>query len=260
MTPIWRFTELEFYALWSGAADDSLPGPFTFVADPTSTDQLEYDIRSTRNRLSATLHPAALAMFEAIADPDLYLVVTGWDEQEPLEPEGHLRMVASRRQDKGYVITQLPGSSFWHSRGYTAFECDPLRLADEAVRALPDTGAGTHGDFSLVDVGGSGMDYDYGRSSVREPEYESIAVSARRFRESTARRAGRITINQGRSIFGPRGQVQYRLGWRDLDGDGRYVTTDDTPPRVISADAAQLTALVNTRIAATIRAIKDERR
>ncbi|WP_433204931.1 ESX secretion-associated protein EspG [Nocardia sp. CA-107356] len=257
MSQVWKFTETEFFVLWKDATNDILPGPFSFRSESESMTEFEDEIRSTRERLSHTMNRATREIFEAIANPDLYVLVTGWNEKVALDPAAQIRVLASRKSIKGYSITQLPGDSFWQSSGYIVTECDPLRLADEAVRALPDTQVGQQRDFELTNH--ADYDYGYGGSSVQDTFTESREGRSHRFLQEAASRAGRIRVIQGRSVFGPRGCAQHELRWRDLDGDGRYVITDEKPPAVRAVDAKRLTALINTRIAAVIRSIKEER-
>lgn len=260
MKRTWKLTDVEFFALWDELNEGVVPAPFFFSTDTESGIAFEREVFEARQELRSRHDFDMREVLTAIADPDLRIVISGADSDEPMKPTGLVRILAVRRGDRGYIVTQLPGRTYWHSGGYVITECDPLRLADAAVDALPEYEAGRSGEIVLStrDSGGE-MDYSYGRSSVRDSFADTEPDRARLFLERAAKRTGTIEVVQGRSRFGPRGVTRYRLEWRDLADDGRYVIDDRNPPVAIPVDSRQLVAVTNARVAAVIRAIKDER-
>jgi EspG family len=142
-------------------------------------------------------------------------------------------------------------------------------LADTVAAAMPEAKPGRQSD--LVLPGGEapvlpgqraaeGVDYSFGESAVTDSFDDAVTDRAQRFLDTAPECTGTIEIVQGRSIFGPRGMTRHRLEWRDLADDGRYVIDDQHPPVATAVDTTKLVAMINTRIAAIVRAIKDERR
>ncbi|GAB2688937.1 ESX secretion-associated protein EspG [Nocardia thraciensis] len=255
----WELTEAEFFVLWKDHTDDVLPIPISFTSRAEVYEDFVREKATARARLDEILEPALHDAVRTIIRSDFYIVVTGWDESRPLRHEGEIRVLAARQGAHGYTATQAPGESFWLGGGITITECDPLRLADKAVAALPDMAAGKRGHIAITDDEKAELDYNYGSSAVHDSFSESVQVRAKNFIDTTAIRAGQITIAQGQSIFGPRGLTEHKLRWRDIDNDGRYVITDEHPPVAVPADTGKLTAMINSRSADIVRAIKEER-
>ncbi|WP_378737219.1 ESX secretion-associated protein EspG [Nocardia brasiliensis] len=260
MNRTWKLTDLEFYVLWQGLKLGGLPYPFYFQSDTTDPEAFETEVIAVKDRLRLQLDPAISDMLEALVEPDVRIEVHGWDGRAPRTPEALVRMNAVRRGDKGFVVTCLPGRTFWHSGGYTVTECDPLRLADAVVERLPDTPAGKLTEFVLTPPGDAAeLDYSFGTSAVHDSFEDSVSERSSSFMNAPATKIGTIHIVQGRSLFGPRGITRHELDWRDLVDDGRYVIDDQHPPVASPVDRKRLIGLINTRIAAVVRAIKDER-
>ncbi|MGO4649489.1 ESX secretion-associated protein EspG [Nocardia sp. 2YAB30] len=261
MRRIWRFTDIEFVVLWQPLKEDFLPKPFVFTSRiPRYTDYLR-ELRETSERLGATMDPAFDDVLDVVARPDIRVVVRGVDGKNPQNPKGSIRLLAVRRGEQAYLLTQLPGETLGHSGGFTVAECDPLRLADAVVAELPAVAAGRQGEIVLVGGADAGddTDYAYGRSQLWDPVEDMVHSRADRFLRSAVTSVGGIEISQGTSRFGPRGRVSRVLGWRDLDGDGRYAISADTPPVAVAADSKRLVTMINAQVVVIIRAIKDER-
>ncbi|WP_225726877.1 MULTISPECIES: ESX secretion-associated protein EspG [unclassified Nocardia] len=262
MNNTWNFTDIEFAALWEQLAEQFLPAPFSYLTETESYDEHEREKAAARQRVRATLDDAFDGVLEALAQPDIRLVVTGSDA-DPDNPAGLIRLLAARRGDRGYLAKQLPGKTIWHSGGFVVTECDPLRLADIVVAELPRTNAGRQDHVVLIEPeerDDDDFDYAYGRSKVNADAIEnSFRSRSLAFHSTPVDSVGLIEIVQGRSRFGPRGITRYHLGWRDLVGDGRYVTVFDTPPVAVAADGGRMTALLNAEIIKVVRTIRDER-
>ncbi|MFF0491338.1 ESX secretion-associated protein EspG [Nocardia sp. NPDC004068] len=255
----WTLDDAEFYILWNTHTDDILPRPFSYTSKATTYEEFDAEQIAARDRLQRRVDAGLHDAMAAIVQPDLYVVVTGWDEKSPLRHESEIRIMATRRGPGGYLISQAPGESFWHGGGYRITECDPLRLADEAVAALPEMPAGKQGEVVLPADETDELDYAFGSSGVRDSFEDTVQVRAKNFLDLKAEHAGRIRVVQGRSKFGPRGRIEHQLRWRDVEDDGRYVITDEHPPVAMPVDARQLISMINGRIADVVRAIKDER-
>lgn len=250
---------MEFYVLWQDFAKDALPEPFLFTSESGSADEFDAELHATRSRLNSNGDREIRNVLEAVHNPDLYLLIYGWNAREPLASETKLRVLATRRGAKGYVVTQLPGHSYWYSGGYVIAECDPLTLADQAVAAIPFAEGGRREQIVLKTKGDEEFDYEFGRSAVLDDSPDSMGRPSLNFGSTAAGSVGEIYIVQGRSAFGPRGTMQYLLRWRDLDDDGRYVVADENPTVAVTADADRTKGLINSRIAAIVKAIREER-
>ncbi|MFE3025165.1 ESX secretion-associated protein EspG [Nocardia tengchongensis] len=256
MTVHWRFTEAEFYALWMDQAGLEPPEPFMFTSATKTADEFDLEMREARESLIHKVHGDFSTVFDALTNPDLYLTGYGWNEQDRWGTESMVRVHAARKGPKGYVIRQLPGATYWRRGGYTVAECDPLRLADAVVEAMPAGERGGRGDIGLA-TDEQNIDHDFGRSAITA--LPDTAVSRTQdFLEAAASNAGEIHIAQGSSIFGPRGITRHQVRFRDLVDDGRYVVVDN-PARALAVDRARFISVINNYVAAVIQVIKDER-
>lgn len=260
MTPTSTFTDLEFFALCRAHKQEYVPPPFVFRSEIATSEEFEELAREKLDGLRARWDPQWSTMIEALVHHDIRLIIDAWDEDDADRPEGIVRVLAIRRGDRGYVVCQQPGKTFWHSGDFTVTECAALELASAAVDMMPEVKPGSRREVVLsTDEDDDGLDYSYGRSAVRDSFADSMDVNSEEFLKAPTERIGSISVIQGRSLFGPRGITEHRLRWRDLVDDGRYVIDDRTPPVAVPASARRLTELINTRIAAVVRAIKDER-
>jgi len=258
-------TDLEFLVLWEETGHDTFPLPLSFATDLRDRVLFDHAKFEVRERLAADRDPSVDLMLPALAHPDVYIAVHGHDGAEPLLPDGSIRIYAARRGDQGYVVRQLPGNTIWHSSGFVVSTCDAIQLADAIVRELPPEPAGRHSNIPLHQENPafdtepeSFADLDFVQYEDEEQEDPGRRLAEYLF-TAPAHRIGRIDISQGSSRFGPRGIVRRRLGWRDLIDDGRYTLTADTPATAYGTDVARMVNMINTEIAAVIRAIKDER-
>ncbi|MBB5912853.1 hypothetical protein BJY24_001720 [Nocardia transvalensis] len=259
MNRTWKLSDLEYYALWRSVVEDFLPFPLMFATDIPTDDEFRRELRRTLDEVRGRLNGEFDDALRAITEPDLWIAVTGWDPSDWDNPEHVVRLVGVRRGDRGYLITQLPGRTYWHAGGFTVAECHAVALADAVVGAMPENEAGRLPDITLPGESAAGLDFDYGRSTVRDSFDDSIGDRAQRFLDTPTPYSGTIDVHQGASRFGPRGRVRYRLEWRDLVDDGRYVIDDRIPPVARAVDRAHLINAINTKVAEVIRAIKDER-
>ncbi|MGW4529504.1 ESX secretion-associated protein EspG [Nocardia sp. NPDC004340] len=256
MTVQWRFTEAEFYVLWMDRVGVEPPEPFMFTSATRTADEFDLEMREARESLSHKLGGDFSTVFDALTNPDLFLTGYGWDDQDRWGTESMVRVHAARKGPKGYVISQLPGATYWRRGGYTVAECDPLRLADAVVEAMPTGDRGGRGDIGLV-TDEQNIDHDFGRSAIAAAPDTAVS-RAREFLEATASNAGEIHIVQGSSVFGPRGITRHQVQFRDLVDDGRYVIVDN-PARALAVDKARFLSVINSYVAAVIQVIKDER-
>jgi hypothetical protein len=267
MNRVWKFTDTEFFALWSvRAPDQMLPWPFFYTTRQHDSDIFDAERLAALERLRKRLEPSFDDVMTALVQNDMKIAVFGWDSRAPREPDGLLRLLAIRRGDYGYLVTQLAGEEFSYASGFTVAETDAIKLADAVLDAMPETGAGRLPDIVLPTPKSdeeqsdeAALDYSYGRSAVQDSFSDTVAERAERFLNTPAPSMGSIEIIQGRSIFGPRGITQHRLEWRDLEDDGRYVVDDQHPPVATAVGRERLISLINTRIVEVVRAIKDER-
>ncbi|WP_280234050.1 ESX secretion-associated protein EspG [Nocardia cyriacigeorgica] len=260
MNRTWEFSDTEFFVLWKSLRRGGLPFPLFYTGRTEDPERFKAELLAAQEQLRRRLGTSFDPVLAAIADPDLRIVVNGGDGREPREPKGLVRLIGARRHDSGYLVRQLPGETYWHSGGFTVTECDAVGLADAVVAAMPEARAGKQRDVVLpAESPGDDLDHTYGGSAVHDSFDDSTAQRGAAFLAAPAPSYGTIDVVQGFSIFGPRGITRHRLRWRDIEDDGRYVIGDETPPVARPADRRSLTNTINTRVAAVIRAIKDER-
>ncbi|MER7453406.1 ESX secretion-associated protein EspG [Nocardia beijingensis] len=254
----WQFKDLEFVVLWEQMREDILPRPFIFTTDIPYEEEYQRERRRIRESLQSTADPALATVLEDVARPDIHVIVRGFDTGNPLDPERSIRLLAVRREYRGYLLIQLPGRTVEHSGGFTVTECDPLRLADMVAAALPETAAGKQARIVLPSAHEEVHDQNYGGPALWEAFEDTGRAQGDRFLRTQPACAGGIEISQGISRFGPRGRVIRYLEWRDLSDDGRYVITFDEPITAHAADTTCLTGMINAEIATIVNSIKDE--
>ncbi|NNH70266.1 ESX secretion-associated protein EspG [Nocardia uniformis] len=250
----WSFTETEFAVLWRDAVGDQLPAPFLFTSAAPNQATFRAEQEAAREIARDKDSRDIATILDTMSEPDLHLSVYGGDHADPMQPGSIIRVLAVRRRERGFLITQSPGKSYFHRGGYTVNECDPLRLADELVDALPAADPGSLGEIALAASGDDLADERH-RSPVALRE-NSTAYRSARFLRAPTTISGEIEITQGSSVFGPRGINRHTVHWRDVVGDGRYVIIGRN---AMAADSKQFAAVLNSRIAIVIRAIKEER-
>ncbi|MEC3955018.1 ESX secretion-associated protein EspG [Nocardia sp. CDC153] len=256
MTQSWRFTEAEFYALWTDRTGEELPEPFMFTSTAKTADEFENELREARKGLSSKLGGDFQAVFDTIANPDLFLTAYGWDEQDRWATSSMKRLRATRKGPKGCLVTQLPGETYWVRGGYLVEECDPLRLSDAIVAALPSAEHGGRGDVPLASPE-QDLDHDYGYSAIAARSETAVSVG-QAFLKAPMTTVGEISIVQGSSVFGPRGIARHKVLFRDLEDDGRYAIVEN-PAQALAVDQTRFVSVLNRYVAAVIQTIKDER-
>ncbi|WP_040794554.1 ESX secretion-associated protein EspG [Nocardia higoensis] len=260
MTPRWSFTDLEFVVLWQRLREDPLPHPFMFTSDIPYEDDFQRARVQVAERLRAMPDPALDAALEDVARPDIAIRVRGFDGADPSNPTASIRLLAARRESRGYLLTQLPGRTIDHSAGFTVAEGEAVRLADMVADALPDAPAGDYEPFTLPSGPGSGPADEFEAPTRLWDSYdEPPDARGRKFLSTVPERIGVIEIAQGMSRFGPKGRVVRLLHWRDLPGDGRHVITAGPPVTAAGVDRQRLIAAINAELVTVVRAIRDER-
>lgn len=226
MNQSWALTDLEFVLLCEEHGCTELPVPFTY----TSRTWLAADYRRERAETLRELRERddsdLSAMAGTVARPDITIVAQSWDEQEPENPEGWIRVHAVRQRARGFVITQRPGETVWHSGGFDVTSCDPHALAEIVLELLPPAKAGRMRQITLIDpeIQPDARPFVPLISDDDEPE-DDEAYRSEAYLNTAATATGLVRVFQGRSMFGPRGRVDMGLRWRDLPDDGRYVTS-----------------------------------
>ncbi|MEG8180157.1 ESX secretion-associated protein EspG [Nocardia terpenica] len=260
MNRTWRFTDIEFFVLWDSLKEGPLPPPLVFTSRTPLHDDFVRELVETQDALRSRVDSSFDEVLEVLLHPDIKIVVDGWDGADADDPKRCVRQYAARKGDRGYVVTQLPGETIWHSGGFVITETEAIALADAVVAALPEAEPGRQSGIVLADAdGGDELDYSYGRSAVADSFEESAPGRAARFLRAPAVTIGTIAVVQGWSRFGPRGIVRREIGWRDIEEDGRYAIAPDTSSAVVGVTTDRLRTMINTEIAVVVGAIKDER-
>ncbi|WP_067695654.1 ESX secretion-associated protein EspG [Nocardia jejuensis] len=256
MTTSWQFTEAEFYVLWMDRTGEEPPDPFMFTSPTRTGEDFDTEMREARESLDRKSDGNFSFALDAMINPDLFLIGYAWNEQDRWDLGSLVRVLATRKGPKGYVIKQLPGPTYWRGGGYTVVECDPLRLSGEIVRALPATQRGSRGDIALASSE-QDLDHNFGRSVIAAAPDTAISRTTE-FLKSPATTVGEIYVVQGRSEFGPRGLTRHLVTFRDVEEDGRYVVTEN-PAQALAVDEGRFVSVLNSYVAAVIQIIRDER-
>ncbi|MFE3057753.1 ESX secretion-associated protein EspG [Nocardia sp. NPDC059239] len=259
MLRTWKFTDLEFLSLWQGLEEEFLPYPLTFASRTEWWDDHLANMARARESLR-TREADYAAVLQAMLMPEVRVEVEGWDGRELLSASARIRLLGVRSGDAGYLLVQHPGETYRHGSGFTLSEFYAEELAERVVAALPDTPAGRDfGDLVLAETEDTDdTDYDFGMSPAHETLEGTVVTRAADFLAAPAPTMGTIDVVQGRSRFGPRGIARYRLEWRDLEDDGRYVVTGEHPPVAAAADRRRLVTTLNAHITEVVQVIADE--
>ncbi|WP_460728855.1 ESX secretion-associated protein EspG [Nocardia heshunensis] len=260
MLRTWKFTDLEFLALWEDLGEEFLPRPLTFVSRTRWWDDHLANLTRARESLR-TRELDYTEVLHALLMPEVRVEVHGWDGRDRLSASASIRLLGIRSGEAGYLLVQLPGETYAHSGGFTLSEFYAEELAERIVAALPDTPAGREfsGDLVLAETEDvDETDYDFGMSPAHETLDGTVITRAAEFLAAPAPSTGTIDVVQGRSLFGPRGIARYRWQWRDLEDDGRYVVTGDHPPVAVAADRRRMITTLDTHIAEVVQVMADE--
>ncbi|MFG1794951.1 ESX secretion-associated protein EspG [Nocardia sp. NPDC049149] len=259
MSRTWNLSDVEFVSLWEGVTDEPVPAPLTFSSRTRNYDDYLREMFATRERLRATLDLDMDEVLQTISRPDIRIDAWANDPRDPENPKRCVRILGARRLKHGYVTTQLPGETLWHSGGFIITECAEVDLAATVVRHLPEAPSGRRTGLLLPAPDDDSMDHRFGRSDVLRSVADSPESAAAAFLDEPTALIGTIDIIQGQSLFGPRGITGHTITWRDVIDDGRYAITPGNRPTANGVDAKRLVTMVNTAVAEVVRAIKDER-
>lgn len=258
MSHTWRLSDVALLDLWERRFRDCLPAPLFALA--RGDDAAQWLRLRAEARAEVGTDGALLAALDRVASADVVVSALAVDPRSGADPVTPVRLLAGRQGGTATIIRQLPGESVWHSAGFEIVTGDARRLAGAVVAALPDIAPGRERDIALVTAPTEAeTDHHFGRSRVRA----DAADAERRSRDWLRRPAqalGEIETRLGSSLFGPRGIVRHRVGWRDVVGDGRYAVTGSSPPVASAADRTRLAALVAVDIATVDQTLEDERR
>ncbi|RJO75100.1 ESX secretion-associated protein EspG [Nocardia panacis] len=256
----WRLTDLEFAAAWAELREDYMPSPLTYSAHTGDHDEHERQMfrarAELRDRLGAEEFPYLL---REIAHPDIRVSVRGLNGRDAENPNGCVRVLATRKGSRAFLIEQHMGGTIWAATGFTITEYPAPDLAAAIVAALPTAAAGRQPDVVLDDPRDSGLDYEYSQSMVYDNFEDGISARATWFDNATVETVGTIELAQAYSRFGPRGITRHTLHWRDLADDGRYAIVGDHPTVAVGANAKRMVSLINSGLITLVRAIRDDR-
>ncbi|MGW4245436.1 ESX secretion-associated protein EspG, partial [Nocardia sp. NPDC004722] len=247
----WQFEDLEFLVLWERLVGDALPEPFEFISStPMYYDYLR-EKRQAAERLEDVLKGPFADVLDVLSAPDIRLVAHGWDPRNPDDRSGRIRILAARQRSVGFIVKQVVPGGNSAGGGFVVTECDPLRLADELVAALPLAAPGRVSEILLAPPHETqdDVDYRYGASAVGAESNDDLLRGSQRFLHRQLDLIGTIDVVQGQSKYGPRGISKHRLEWRDLPDDGRYAIVHAPPWKATSVDVKRLTSVINSRIA-----------
>ncbi|MEU0540810.1 ESX secretion-associated protein EspG [Nocardia sp. NPDC005978] len=226
----WQFTDVEFKSLCHRYRyQGRMPSPLVYLSRTVLADDYARELSEIRARLDQELDQGFVSLFKAVADPEVFIGVHGFQDNDPSAPR--LRVHGARRGHHACVISQAPGETTSHSGDITVIECDPHELPALLVRHLPEVEPGRQSPIAISE--GPAIPepdpYDAPPPSAFDSFEESNDARALRFWNTQADRMGFMRIVQGRSKYGPRGVEGQLLLWRDLPDDGRYMIELETP-------------------------------
>ncbi|MFI1915033.1 ESX secretion-associated protein EspG [Nocardia sp. NPDC020380] len=258
MLRTWKFTDLEFLALWEDLGEESLPFPLVFSSRTEWWDDHLANMARARQRLSLREDDFD-EVLRALRMPEIRIEVQGWDGRDRLAAESSIRLYGVRSGEAGFLVTQWPGETVRHSAGFTVAEYWASELTDAVVAALPETAAGRGPEMVLAEAEDTeDIDFGFGLSPAHERLEGTVVDRAADFLAVPVPSMGTIDIVQGRSRFGPRGITRHRIEWRDLEDDGRYVVTGEHPPVAAPADRRRMVATLEAHLSEVALVIADE--
>ncbi|MFC9993627.1 ESX secretion-associated protein EspG [Nocardia sp. NPDC127526] len=247
----WEFTDVEFKVLCYRYRNGSVPSPLVYTARTLYEDEYEQELAETRSELDGKLDRSFGAIFEALVQPDVFIVSHAWCDSDMDNPEKRIRVHGARRDRRACLVIQKPAETLYHSAGFTFIECEPEELPGLVVDYLPEAGAGQLPAMTLVTEPAEADPYEYEapRSGAFDSFDESIESRSVTFWQTPAEWTGAVKVMQGRSKYGPRGIQEATMIWRDLPGDGRYLIEMHTAEATaVGADAKRLVERMDQRV------------
>jgi hypothetical protein len=256
----WSFDDREFVVAWNDRNGDIVPPPLMVTSRTPLLVDYQQELAEIRRRMDLAGDTSLHGVLDAVARPDVRIVVHGMDGRSPESPGSHVVLLAILSCGNGYLVKQRMGETVWHSEGFTITECDAPGLAKTVVAQLPEARAGRLGNVTLVEPSAQsdGMDYSYGRPAWRGSFEDTDEQRSHQFLAAAATSVGMIEVAQGHSRFGPRGISRHVLRWRDIEDDGRYLIAPEHPPVAVAADSTRCAAMIDSAIARVVRALEDE--
>ena len=228
----WSFGDLEFKALCDEYRRGNLPEPFTFTSRIVRAEPYAAEIDRLRQIVRGTAHPEFQALARAIAAPEVFLVAHSWSDFAHSDPETHVRGHALVHGEHCFVLTQRPGETLWHSRGFDVVARPRAELAATLLALYGEVAAGALPGVAAAPPG------------ERSP-----------FLEAPATASGFVKVLSGaRGADGERSEVG--MFWRDFTGDGRYAQPLHRSARfALPMGAAELAAWATEQIADVLPAL-----
>lgn len=187
-------TDTEFAAAW----EERPPEPFVYTSSTEYYDDHRQETIEAWQRIRARWGQELKEVLAAIVSPDIRVVVRGSDGRDFQSSKRSIRILATRKGDDAYLITQESGKTLWHAEGFTIPCHQAPGSADAVVGALTEA-AGRRADFASASGDGSGgMDYSCGRSAVRHRD-DDLGARVETFDNVPASSAGTISTAQGYS-------------------------------------------------------------
>ncbi|GAB2562183.1 ESX secretion-associated protein EspG [Nocardia heshunensis] len=246
----WEFTDVEFKVLCNRYRQGALPSPLVYLGRTADADTYYRELFEVGEQLDRRLDPGFRAIFETVANPEVFVGVHGWHDADMDNPDKHIRVHGARRGRRACVLVNHPGETTAHSTGVTLIECEPEELGRLLVAQLPETEAGQSTQAIELPSEPTVPDpYEAPRASAFDTFEETVDSRGLRFLSTPADQTGAIQILQGRSKYGPRGVAVSTLLWRDLPGDGRYLIDLDSPVKsAVGVDARRFADHVDRTI------------
>ncbi|MFC8045682.1 ESX secretion-associated protein EspG [Nocardia sp. NPDC057353] len=251
MSRRWNFTDLEFVVLCTRYRGGELPNPFTFTSRIEYENPFEAEVGRIMRAFGSRFDPDLEDLADTISKPDVMVVLQAWDDRDFENPKERSRVLGIRRRARGFLITQRPGETLYHSDGFDVEECSPHALADAVVAHMAVLEAGREPPVPLPATAppDTGDDDLFGSmvSDNEDPDL-SDAFRAAAFFGTEASRSGLLQVLQGRSKFGPRGRTESVLLWWDMPADGRYVMHVSDAPVAVGMGSDALVSWVNEQV------------
>lgn len=262
MERTWRLTGFEYLILRDRLVGRRNNWPIMYLSDlPGGYYDFQYAKARVWGELQAAWDPALADVLVKSLGADLRMVVTALDYSAEQWLAKRIVLAGKRFGDRAVLIQGFSDTTPERHDTVEITECDAASLTRLIVDRLPPMDAGSRPRVELLNSGADAdADHWHARSTLYDEDDGDVDSRSRQWQAAQKSTVGRIEITQGKSDFGPRGQMTKWLVWEDHPGDGRYVIGMEQPVVAVAADAAGLRAQIDRHCDELLLVRQDESR
>ncbi|MET7768232.1 ESX secretion-associated protein EspG [Nocardia sp. NPDC005366] len=258
----WRLTGLQYLVMRERLVGRRQNWPFSYISDIRGYYDFEFAKARVWGELQAEWDPALADVLVKSLNADIRMVAHAEDKGATNGFADRKVMVGKRFGERGVLIEGFVGSSPESHDEIEITECDAASLSRSIVDRLPPMDAGSQPRVELLSTDKQdSFDHWHGRSSYFDGDDDrDVDIRSRMWQAAPKSTVGRIVITQGRSAFGPSGQVTKYIFWEDHPDDGRYVVDLEPPIAAVATDADALGKLIDRHCGELLLVGADESR